>query len=121
VEEADEAAPTQLVVGTDVAALLRHTGPDCLEIEITGELDGPGLERLSTAVPLTPSSRVVVDLSGVTFMGSGAISWLVSLRRRIDQLLVRNPSSIVLRVLEITGLADLLAIVDPPAPNDRTD
>lgn len=102
-----------IVIADGMTARLRHTGTDSAELEITGELDGPAVERLRAAIPLAASSRIVVDLRGVTFMASGGINWLVGLRRLTDQLLVRDPSPIVQRVLEVTGLADLLAIVEP--------
>ena len=102
------------IVGGGITATLRHTGPDRAELEVAGELDGPAVERLRAELPLRESHRLVVDLSGVTFMASGGINWLVGLQRRLDQLLVRSPSPIVLRVLEITGVADVLAIDGGP-------
>jgi anti-anti-sigma factor len=106
-------------VGDGVTARWRATGGGG-ELEIVGELDGPAVERVRAAFPTSGVSRLVVDLSGVTFMGSSGINWLVGLRRQVDELLVRSPSSIVLRVLEITGVADVLTFVDEqPVPIDN--
>jgi anti-anti-sigma factor len=113
-----EAEETRHVIDAEASATVRHIGPDCVEIELVGDLDGPAVARLRTAIPLPASAQAVLDLSGVTFMGSSGINWLVGLQRHIDQLLVRNPSPIVRRVLEVTGVAEVLAIVDRPDPDD---
>ena len=51
---------------------------------------------------------VDIDLSGVTFFDSCALRTLLVARRRNSQLRVVNPSTAVLRVLDITGTQDEL-------------
>jgi anti-anti-sigma factor len=54
------------------------------------------------------ANRVVIDLSAVTFLGSVGIRTIVEAGERVPELRVRNPQPIVRRVLEITGLGDLV-------------
>jgi anti-anti-sigma factor len=56
---------------------------------------------------------VIVDLSDVEFMGSATVGVIIrareSLRRRSRSLTLRSPSRCARRVLDLYGLADLLA------------
>ncbi|MEO5839454.1 MAG: STAS domain-containing protein [Acidimicrobiales bacterium] len=49
-----------------------------------------------------------VDLSGVTFFDSCALSTFLTVRRRDDRMRIVNPSPAVVKVLEITGTIDYL-------------
>jgi anti-sigma B factor antagonist len=64
-------------------------------------------------------SDLVVDLSGVTFIGSAPIAMLVRgrsiLRRQSRTLTFRSPSRCARRVLELCKLADVVEPVAPPA------
>jgi anti-sigma B factor antagonist len=65
---------------------------------------------------------VVVDFSGLTFLDSTGVNCLVRARADGDaagtRLLVRNATGIARRVLEITGLAELLC-EEPGRGGDR--
>jgi len=66
---------------------------------------------------LRPGGELVVDLRGVTFMDSTGIRLLLQAREharrcRASLLLVRGPGE-VMRVLELVGLDQQLAIVAP--------
>jgi anti-anti-sigma factor len=83
----------------------------CLE----GEHDAftaPGLcESLERAIA-SGGADLVVDLSRVEFMSAATVGVLVQargeLRRRSRSLVVRSPSPIACRVLDICGLSELV-------------
>ncbi|MET0136045.1 MAG: STAS domain-containing protein [Kibdelosporangium sp.] len=86
-------------------------------LHLTGEIDlaaGSDVERaLHRALDSTPS-MLVIDLSGVTFLGSTGLAMLLEARKRatrtnIDLRLVAQQRA-VLRVLEITGVASAFRI-----------
>jgi anti-sigma B factor antagonist len=65
------------------------------------------------------ASTLVVDLRGVAFMDSSGLRLLVEAERLAERdgstlALVRGPAA-VQRLLELTGLADRLNVVDDPA------
>jgi anti-sigma B factor antagonist len=76
-------------------------------------------EFLTTAVE--QSGSVVVDLHGVEFMGSVALTALVEAANRArlygERLSVRRPSLLARRVLEISGVDLVIDIED----DDRSD
>src|SRR5215210_6732097 len=82
-----------------------------------GEIDAltaPQLGRRLLGLVDDGKTRVVVDLSRVTFMDSTGIGVLLnalrSLGRRSGKLVVVCPTKRVLRPFEVTGLVDRLAI-----------
>ena len=82
-------------------------------IRISGELDlasVPGIEsEIQPAVEAAPE-RVVFDLSGVTFMDSSGIAMLLRVAKRVSEVEIRDPSAAVRRIIEATGLADVLRV-----------
>jgi anti-sigma B factor antagonist len=92
------------------------------ELRLVGELDaytGPSLQEALAA--LGPESDVTLDLGEVTFIDSSALRILVGeTATRADAggaVRLRGPSVAVLRLLEVSGLADHFEIV--PAGLDR--
>jgi anti-sigma B factor antagonist len=84
---------------------------DRVSIRVKGELDMAATPTLTQAiVGAADSSRVTLDLSGVTFLDSSAIGALVASGREVAEaggrLEIGPRSDIVTRVLEITGLAE---------------
>jgi anti-sigma B factor antagonist len=88
-------------------------------IAVRGELDlanGNELQRELLRVEATDARSIVVDLSGLQFMDSTGIRVLLSAdaRSRADSerlTLLRGPAA-VQRVLELTGVVDLLPFAD---------
>jgi anti-sigma B factor antagonist len=88
-------------------------------IAVSGELDlanGNELQRELLRVEATDARSIVVDLSGLQFMDSTGIRVLLSAdaRSRADSnrlTLLRGPAA-VQRVLELTGVVDLLPFAD---------
>jgi anti-sigma B factor antagonist len=82
-------------------------------IALSGELDSSNVGQLEAAVSSILAEhpeRVILDLGALRFMDSAGISVLVSLAAELDTLQIRNPSPIVRRVIEITGLTDILQV-----------
>lgn len=86
-------------------------------LRISGQLDisnASTLERALTRALSDGASSVVFDLTGLEFMDSAGISVLVRARSEVEQVRVRNPTPIVRRLIEITGLSEILPIDAPP-------
>ncbi len=83
---------------------------------ITGEIDLATCGRLRDAIEphLGPGQRVVLDLSGVSFMDSSCLHVLVQARTTLTadggSLILRNPSDAARRVLTVSGMAELFDI-----------
>jgi len=96
-----------------------------LDIEITadglsvaGEIDAHTCHDLASALePLPGSGDVRIDMAGVRFMDSSGLRVLIGAHQRADaverKLLIERPSKSVFRIIEISGLADHLHIVNP--------
>lgn len=86
-------------------------------VAVRGEIDlytGPMLwERVSAALDAA-RPRVVMDIGGVSFMDSTGISVLVMALRRLREdggvLVVRSPSRTIFKLLELTGVANLVTV-----------
>ena len=87
-------------------------------LSLAGELDpatAPQIEARIAELAADPAvSSVVIDLSGITFLDSSGLRVLVAgnevLTNRTSELILRNPSRNIRRVLEVTGLTDLIAV-----------
>jgi anti-sigma B factor antagonist len=99
--------PVELSIETSSDPVLGPT------ITLAGELDSSNVGRLETSVTAIVAERperVVFDLSELRFMDSAGISVLVRLAAEVNAVLIRDPSPIVRRVIEITGLAGILQV-----------
>lgn len=94
------------------------------EVQVRGEVDVSNADALQDQLLAlaTRGSDVVVDLSGVEFMGVAGLEALCSVARRFgesdDHLLMRSPPAVTRRVIDVLGLDGLLPIIDqePLAP-----
>jgi anti-sigma B factor antagonist len=96
---------------------LLRPADDLAVVEAAGELDistSPEFKRCVTCAIEEGAARVVVDLSGVSFIDSSALGALVGATRRSAQrgakLMIVCPAGNVARVIAITGLNRALAI-----------
>jgi anti-sigma B factor antagonist len=83
------------------------------KLALAGELDSSNVQQLEAAVATIVDQapeRVVLDLSGLRFMDSAGISVLVRLAGEVQTVEIRDPSPIVRRVIEITGLTSVLQV-----------
>ena len=107
----------------DVITLSTSTGEDgVVTVTVVGEVDtftAPVLRSsLDTQLEQQPEA-LVIDLSGVQFLGSAGLAVLVetqkSARSRDVDLRLIATTRAVTRPLEVTGLIDLFTIVDGSA------
>jgi len=83
-------------------------------IRLSGELDMVSVEKVRSAVEdalAGESERLVFDVSELEFMDSSGIALLVSATRKARKVEVRNPVPIVRRLIELTGLTEILLMV----------
>jgi anti-sigma B factor antagonist len=90
--------------------------------EVTGEIDMATAPEVATAVDgvREAARRVVVDLTGATFLDSAAINTLLRCRRELGQLgvtfkMVSPPNGVVRKALDITNVIAELGVVDSRA------
>ncbi len=106
----------------DVITLSTSTEDGVVTVKVVGEVDtftAPVL-RSTLDSQLEQSPReLVIDLSGVQFLGSAGLAVLVETQksarsREVDLRLVATTRAVT-RPLEVTGLIDLFTIVDGSA------
>jgi anti-sigma B factor antagonist len=106
-------APIRLV--PDFAFVVSACDGDVV-LTARGDIDVATAPQLHAALATARSrpggsagGRVVVDLSQVTFLGAAGLRVLLAAARRArglgDDLVLRDPRPIVLRLLEVTGMA----------------
>lgn len=81
---------------------------------LSGELDLTSAGQFSTAIDAAlggDPDRLILDASGLTFMDSSGIVLLITAAQRVQEVQVRDPSPIVRRLIELTGLTKVLRIV----------
>jgi anti-sigma B factor antagonist len=87
---------------------------DCTAvITVVGEIDMGTVETVRSAITHAVDDgarRLVFDLSGVGFIDSSGIAALLESRALVGSVALRKPSNIVRRVIETTGLNDVLVV-----------
>jgi anti-sigma B factor antagonist len=88
-------------------------------VSVRGEVDvytAPQLRERLYGVVAEGSSRVVLDLSAMTFIDSTGLGVVVGALKRLREsggdLVLRSPSRSTRKVLEITGLTRIVEILD---------
>ncbi len=82
-------------------------------LKITGELDISNVGSIQAAIQATYGQGldlIVFDLSEVSFMDSSGLAMLLALAERIGTVELRNPSGLVRRVIELTGVSGVFRI-----------
>ena len=87
-------------------------------VGLAGDLDpatAPGLfDALSTLVADDAVSRVVLDLAGLEFLDSSGLRVFVAVRESLTargaELALRRPSINITRLLDITGLGEVIEV-----------
>jgi len=82
-------------------------------IVVSGELDISNADSLKSAVNSVTAQRpdrLIFDLSGLRFMDSAGIAVLIGATTEVSVVHLRNPSEIIKRVVELTGLSRVLPI-----------
>jgi anti-sigma B factor antagonist len=82
-------------------------------VRLTGEIDISNAEPIGDALEaiVGPDARqVVVDLEGLQFMDSAGIAMLLRTAARVDEVEIRNPSDVMRRIIDCTGLTGVFRI-----------
>jgi anti-sigma B factor antagonist len=105
--------------GDDAALLtveVTEEAPGTFVAYVRGEIDMATCERLRDAIEphLGPGQRIVMDLSGVSFMDSSCLNILLHARTTLTadggSLILRNPSKAARLLLSLTGISELFDI-----------
>jgi anti-anti-sigma factor len=82
-------------------------------VSLTGELDmsnADALQKALAAITARRPARLIFELHGLRFIDSAGIAVLLGATEEIAAVHVREPSQAVRRVLELTGLSEVLTI-----------
>jgi anti-anti-sigma factor len=82
-------------------------------IRLSGEIDMSNVDALRRTIePVVARApdRVVFDLSTLSFMDSSGIALLLQVSAKSKSVRVRGPSPLVQRMIEATGLTDILQV-----------
>lgn len=95
--------------------LLDDIGPD--HLRVSGEIDTHTAPSLADRLAMVdPSTRLAVDLSGTTFISSAGLSVLLAASEQLDNgggsMRIVAASETVVRLIELSGLADRLSLSD---------
>jgi anti-anti-sigma factor len=98
-----------------------HTTGRAATVTVSGELDlvsSPTLEAALERVGATDIDLVLLDLRGLEFMDSTGLHLLIKAQQRLQELgrqfaVIRGGVQVE-RLLSLTGVAELLKIVDSP-------
>jgi anti-sigma B factor antagonist len=88
-------------------------------IYLSGDLDMTNVKQVRTAIDTALGSRpgrVILDASRLTYMDSSGVALIGQVTRMAQDVQVRNPTPIVRRLLELTGLSEILQITDENQP-----
>jgi anti-sigma B factor antagonist len=82
-------------------------------IAVSGELDLSNADRLEAAVDSAAAGhpeRLVFEMKDLRFMDSAGIAVLLGAASKVSAVSLRDPSEAVRRVVELTGLDEVLTI-----------
>jgi stage II sporulation protein AA (anti-sigma F factor antagonist) len=81
-------------------------------VTLSGEIDLSNADLLGDKLAgfAGEDDHLVIDLSALEFMDSSGIAMLLRAAVRASSVEVRNPSDVVRRIIECTGLSDVLPI-----------
>jgi anti-sigma B factor antagonist len=82
-------------------------------VSLSGELDLTNIERVRSSIGdvLTAGTgRLVVEMSELAFMDSSGLAMLASFARKVPEIELRDPSPIVRRLIDLSGLAEILNV-----------
>lgn len=101
----------------DEVARLSIASPEAGVFVLHGEIDAHTAPDVAAHLDPLPSDLgdvLTLDMAGVSFMDSSGLRVLIELNRRVDEsgatLTVRSPSRAVARLIEISGLSDVIGV-----------
>jgi anti-sigma B factor antagonist len=93
-----------------LAVQVRRDGSDCV-VAVAGDLDVVCADQLRQEVAkavATSPQRLVFDLSALRFIDSAGLAVLIEASSGPGTVRIRDPSPAVVRVIELTGLENVL-------------
>jgi anti-anti-sigma factor len=91
-----------------------HLDPTGAQVVVlSGELDSANVASLQERLASIPSQspqRLIFDLTGLRFMDSAGIAVLIGAATNAGGVSLRNPSPVIRRVLQATGLSNVFSI-----------
>ena len=109
----DEGAPVGDDSVLDIMRVDVTIDDDLAVVRVTGEIDIATADTVRTAIETAMErglKRLLIDMAGVSFMDSSGIAVLLEAAQGADSVLIRQPSNAVRRVIERTGLSEVLPI-----------
>ena len=82
-------------------------------VRVAGEIDVATADSVRAAIAAAMDhrpTRLVIDMESVSFMDSSGIAVLLEAAQQADSVVIRRPSNAVRRVIETTGLSEVLPI-----------
>jgi anti-sigma B factor antagonist len=82
-------------------------------VSLAGELDSSNVGTLDAAMASVTAEhpkQLIFDLGALRFMDSAGIAVLVRAAAEVDTLQIHDPSPIVRRIIEVTGLSGVLRV-----------
>ena len=86
-------------------------GSGAVVVRIGGEVDMSNADVLRETIdPIVASDveHLIFDLGELQFIDSSGLTVLLAAAQKIPQVQLRNPSAIVRRIVEVTGLGEVL-------------
>jgi len=80
-------------------------------IKLIGEIDLSNVDKVRASIEPTVENtreRIVFDLGALEFLDSSGVALLLFVAANTQSVEVLNPSDIVRRIIEVTGLSDIL-------------
>ncbi len=99
--------------GADVVVETQTDPSGAKVVSLSGELDSANADALDAKLaPLVQErpTELIFDLSALRFMDSAGIAVLLGVAAKVGAVRLRDPSPAVRRVIELTGLSDVLPI-----------
>jgi anti-sigma B factor antagonist len=106
----------------DLRTSVAYDGIDRNTVQVGGEVDTATVDQLRATLDVTIAKgarQLIVDLRGVSFLGSEGLGCLVHASRRAEaaggHLYTIATQRVVVRPIEVTGFARALRLRDDPA------
>jgi anti-sigma B factor antagonist len=102
---------TSHLEGAEAAVDQWREGSDALVVRVTGEVDmsnAAAVQEVVDQVTGTGVKHLIFDLGGLEFIDSSGLAVLLTAAQKVPSVQLRNPSLIVRRVVEVTGLSETL-------------
>ena len=96
------------------------TGPGVVTVHLSGDIDYSSRDCLRETLleaRLAGARQIIVDLSAVTFLDSEGLAVILFAHQRMrssgGSLVLRHANPAVLRLLDVTNIADVIEVDDP--------